>query len=166
MIHLGGETLFASRIRRRRKRTANVAAHNSRSRRTQLSQRPNHIVHRESTAFPIRDRLFRAQTIKIDRDVDIRSRQLTGEPRETLAPIRAQDRPAPGLIGDGTVVRPGMHFESSLAFRAPVAEELARPPALEVSATPHADFFTAGNSSARLTQPPQPHLGGRMSQSG
>src|SRR2546421_9619609 len=58
-----------------------------------------------------------------------------------LVPIRAQDRAAPGLIGDGTVVRPRMHFEPSIAFGAAIAEELTWPPALEVSATPHADFF-------------------------
>ena len=55
-----------------------------------------------------------------------------------IAPIATQDRSPPLPIFRRTIVGPGMYFESPVAFRAPIAKNLMRPPALEVAATPHA----------------------------
>ena len=166
VIHFRGETLFAPRIDRRRKRAADIAAHDLRARRAQLRQRPGDIFHREPAVLPVGDRVLRSKTIEIDRDVKIRSSQRARELRETFAPLRREDRSRSSLSGGRPAIRPTINLQPSLPFRAPIAEESPRPPALEVPAAPHAHFFTCGSSSARFTQPPQHQRGGRTSQSG
>ena len=47
----------------------------------------------------------------------------------------------PGSSRGRPAICPRMEFEPSLPFRPAIAEKSARPPALEISAAPHAYFF-------------------------
>ena len=155
MIQSGGETLFPPRILRRRESAAQIARDDLRGV-TQFAQRPFEIVQTETAAFPICDRIFRAQTIQIDRDINCVAAQFLDECEKTPLPILPHNRTTPFARTSTPIVRPRMQFQSAFAFRAPISENSARPPALEISAAPHARFI----------QPPHPHFGGRMSQSG
>lgn len=57
-----------------------------------FSERPLKIGHCEATAFPVRDRLFSAQAIEIDRDINIFARETVYKVFEMVAPVIAQDR--------------------------------------------------------------------------
>ena len=63
----------------------------------QFSKRPLKIGHREATALPVRHRLFDAQAIEIDRDVDIFVGETFRKFFKTLAPILAQNC-APSVV--------------------------------------------------------------------
>ena len=103
-----------------------------------MRQRPGHIFQREPPALPVRDRVFGAQAIEIDRDIHIRFPEFDDEAREMLTPVRAQNRAAPILIRHRAIVRPRMDFEPPFPFRAPIPKKLAGPPAFKVAATPDA----------------------------
>ena len=102
-----------------------------------LSKRPLKIGDREATALPVRHRLFDAQAIEIDRDVDIFAGETFRKFFKTLAPIIAQNCALPLSIFHRPIVCPRMHFKNSGAFGATIAENLVRPPAFEIAATPN-----------------------------
>src|SRR5438067_7096023 len=141
MVHSRGETLLRSGVDGRGKCGAHTASPDPRPRGAQLGQRPGHILEREPPTLPVRDSVLGAQAIEIDRDIHIRLSQFAGESREVLPPVRAQDRAAPILIRSRTIVRPWTNVEPAFPFRAPVPENLMRPPALEIAAAPDADFL-------------------------
>ena len=102
-----------------------------------FSKRPLKIGDREAAALPVRHRLFDAQAIEIDRDVDIFAGETFRKFFKTLAPIITQDRALPLSIFQRPIVCPRMHFKNSGAFRATIAENLVRPPTFEIAATPN-----------------------------
>ncbi len=137
MIEFCCKALFATRVMWRRIRTANVATDDP-TRLPQFCQCPLKIDNREATALPIRYRLFHAQTIEIDCDVNIFPGQIIYKLLKALAPIVAKNRARPLPVFLRTIVCPGMHFEPAGAFGAPVPENLMWPPAFKVTATPNA----------------------------
>ena len=143
MIHPGGEPLFCARVFRRGKRPADIAANDFRFR-PQLRQRPRHVVNGKAAALPIRDRVVRAQAIQIDGDVQVRSSQGVRELGELCPPICTHYSSAPILVRRRPVVRPGMNFQFTASFGPPVSEELSRPPAFEIPATPDANLLDEG----------------------
>ncbi len=136
MIEFCCKALFATRVMWRRIRTANVATDDP-TRLPQFCQCPLKIDNREATALPIRYRLFHAQTIEIDCDVNIFPGQIIYKLLKALAPIVAKNRARPLPVFLRTIVCPGMHFEPAGAFGAPVPENLMWPPAFKVTATPN-----------------------------
>ena len=56
-----------------------------------------------------------------------------------------QNRAAPILIGWRSTVRPRMNLKFPRAFRSPVSEQISRPPAFEIPATPDAGLLQAFN---------------------
>jgi hypothetical protein len=141
MVHCRGETLLAARVSRRRKRPADVPAHDARAASAQLRQRPNHVIEREPAALPVCDGFPGPNAIEIDGDVDWRSAQRLDELGEFCAPVRSKDRSAPVLLRNRPVVRPWMDLEFATSLRAPVPKELPRPPAFEIPATPDTDLL-------------------------
>ena len=104
-----------------------------------VSQSPGKIDNRKPAALPIRDRFFRAQTIEIDRDVNIGAAKIARELFEMFPPILAQNRSAPLSIFHRPLIGPGMNFQTAGAFRAAISKKLSRPPALKIAAAPNAD---------------------------
>jgi hypothetical protein len=141
VIHIRGETLLAPRIPRRGKGPADIAAKNLRARGAQLRQRPLDVCQGEAAALPIGHGVLRPQTIKVDRDIEIRPVQRADELLETLPPVSTEDHSGSSSIGGRPAIRPGVDLQSSGPFRATIAEQPARPPALEIPAAPHAHFF-------------------------
>ena len=137
MIEFRGETLFAPRIFRRRIRAANIATYDPAGF-AQLSERPLKIDNREPATLPICHRLFDAQAIKIDGDVDIFVSEAFGKLLKTLAPIFAKDGAFSLPIFRWPIVCPRMHFKNTGAFRAAIAKNLVRPPAFKIPAAPNA----------------------------
>ncbi len=78
VIHFRSETLFPAGISWLGKRTADVARDNAAGI-VQLSQRPLKIGNREAAAFPICYCLGRAQTVEIDRDINLGSAKIVHE---------------------------------------------------------------------------------------
>lgn len=138
MIHLGGEPLFSARVDRLRKRAANIAGHDA-AVLAKFPQGPHKIDNCKPAVLPIGRRVFRAKTIEIDRDVNVRSLEISNEVREMRPPVLSQDRATSLAIFDRAIVGPGMDFEIAGTFGAPVSKKLIRPPTLKISATPHAD---------------------------
>src|SRR5205814_5310550 len=97
------------------------------------------VGHGESSALPIRHRIFDAKTIEIDCDVDIRATKISCKLLELIAPGFPQDRSATLSIFHRPIVGPGMNFESSAALSAAISKNIVRPPAFKVSATPDRD---------------------------
>src|SRR5262249_19664297 len=91
----------------------------------------------DPSAFPVSHRLLQPQTIDIDCDVDVLAGEAFRKFFKTLAPIVSKNGASTLLIFHGPIVCPRMHFKSSGAFRAPVAENLVWPPAFEIAATPN-----------------------------
>ena len=143
VVHFRGELLGGPRILRHRKRATDVGADDPRVA-PQFNQRPYDIVERETPAFPVRNRVGLPQAIEVDRDVNIRRRQLAGEAGKFVAPVRQQDRASSQLMCLRSAVSPGMNFQPALAFRAAVPKKLARPPAFEIAATPNARLDQSG----------------------
>jgi hypothetical protein len=144
VVYPGSKTLFPPRIFWRGKRAANIAGCDSRVCGVQLRQRPCQILNGEFSVLPICDRFFGSEAIEIDRHIHIRASQSTHEFRETLPPVRAQDRAAPILLRRRTIVRPRMNLEPPSALGPPVSEKLPRPPAFEIPAAPDAHFLHMG----------------------
>lgn len=140
MIHFGSEPLLGPRVFGRGKRAADIAANDFRFR-SQFRQRPRHVVESEPAALPIRDRVVGPQTIEIDRDIQVRSSEGLRELGEFRPPIPAHNSSAPILIRRRPLVRPRMNLQLAGSLCAPIAEELPRPPALEISATPDTGFL-------------------------
>ena len=137
MIEFCSEALFETRIRWQRISSTNVASNNLRGP-AQFSECPFKICNREATCFPIRHRLARMQTVKIDCDVNVFSVGGFQELVETLAPIIAQDRTPALSIFRRPIVCPGMDVQDTCTFCSTIAENLLRPPAFEITATPNA----------------------------
>lgn len=140
MIEFGREALFEARVLGRGIGSTNIASNNL-SGPAQSSERPLKICNREAAGFPIRHCLARVETVKIDGNVNVFSAGRFQKLLKVLAPIIAQDRAPALLIFRGTIVCPGMDFQSACTFGPTIAENLVRPPALEVSATP--DTYSA-----------------------
>src|SRR6476661_8008153 len=139
MVHFRSEALFPSGILWRRPGAANIAGYDL-AVGAQFGHRPDDVIESESTTFPIRDRVFPAQAIQIDGDVDIRAGQFPRELREALPPVPAENCAAPLLVGHRAIIRPGMNLEPAFAFGATIPEDLPGPPALEITATPDDNF--------------------------
>src|SRR5207247_8322237 len=122
---------FATRVMWRRIRTANVATDDP-TRLPQFCQCPLKIDNSEATALPIGYRLFHAQTIEIDCDVNIFPGQIIYKLLKALAPIVAKDRARPLPVFLRTIVCPGMHFDPAGAFAGPLLEHSSCPPALNL----------------------------------
>ena len=80
--------------------------------------------------------MFDAQTIEIDRDVDIFAGEKFRKFFKTVAPIITQNRALPRSIFQWPIVCPRMDFKSSGAFRATITKKLVRPPTFEIAAAP------------------------------
>src|SRR6266542_3743897 len=93
MVEFCGETLFETRVTWRRIGATNIASNNLR-RLAQFLQRPLTICNREAPRLPIRHRLARIETIKIDCDVNIFPACCLQKLLKVLAPIIAQYRAA------------------------------------------------------------------------
>lgn len=137
MVHFRSEFLFPARVMRWGIRAAYVSPNDARKF-AYFSNRPLKIGHCEPTAFPVRDRLFNAQAIEIDRDINIFAREAIYKVFEMVAPVIAQDRAFPLSIFQWPVVCPRMHFKISSAFGATIAENLVREPTFEIAAAPNA----------------------------
>jgi len=61
-----------------------------------------------------------------------------------LAPIVAKNRASPLSIFRRAIISPRMHSQDPGALRAAVPENLVRPPALKISATPNRHVFNVG----------------------
>src|SRR5262249_30395201 len=109
-------------------------APNDNARFAQFSKRPLEIGDREATALPVGHRLFDAQAIEINCDVDIFAGEMFRKFSKTLAPTITQDRALPLSIFRGAIVCPRMDFKNSGAFGATIAKKLVRPPTFEISA--------------------------------
>jgi len=88
MVPLGSEALFPARVLRWRKRAANVASNDS-AVFAQFPERPFEIGNFEPATFPICHRLLRAQTIEIDRDINVLAAEIRSECFEIISPILA-----------------------------------------------------------------------------
>ena len=102
---------------RRRIRAANVAT-SDRSKFAKLSERPIKIGHREATTLPVRHRLFHAEAVEIDRNVDIFAGETFRKFFKTLAPTITQNRALTLSIFQRPIVCPRMDFKISGAFGA------------------------------------------------
>src|SRR4030095_10299412 len=100
---------------RRRIRAANVASSNT-GRFAQFSKRPRKIGDPEEAALPVRHRLFHAETVEIDRDVDIFTGKAFRKFFKALAPIFTQDCAPPMSLFQWPIVRPRVDFKNSGTF--------------------------------------------------
>src|SRR4030095_915379 len=114
---------------------ADVSTENT-GRFAQFSKRPLEIGQREASALPVRHRLFQAQAIEVDRDVDGFGGETLRKFFKTTAPVITQDRALPLPIFQWAIVCPRMNFKNSCAFRTTVAEDLIRPPTFKIVAAP------------------------------
>lgn len=105
---------------------------------TKFFQRPDKIDNSESAILPIRDRLIGAQSVHIDRDVNVVPGDLPNESLIMLAPIAAQNCAAPMSILRAAIIGPRMHLELAFYFGATISQKLTRPPAFEIAAAPDA----------------------------
>src|SRR2546428_9219389 len=137
MIEFRSETLFPTRILRRRVGATNIASNNLRGL-AQLPERPFKISNGEAASFPIRHCIAPIETVKIDRDVNVFSAGRFQKLVKVLAPIVTKDGAATAPIFQWPIVCPRMDLKNACAFGATVAENLVRPPAFEVAATPNA----------------------------
>ena len=110
VIHFRGKTLFPARVNGMRPCPANVAPDNAISL-PEASDRPDDLFEGEPATFPVRDRVLRAQAIKVNRHVHFRSVELLGKTLEFLPPIQPHNCAAPGALLEAAIVRPGMHFQ-------------------------------------------------------
>jgi len=136
MVHFRGKSLLPARIDRLGKRSTNIARQDLRDR-AQFSQCPEEICYRKLPAFPICDRFFAAKTIKIDRHINIGATKIADKAFEVFAPVIPQNRASSLSILRRPIVCPWMYFKNARTFSATVTENLVRPPALEISATPN-----------------------------
>ena len=88
MIHFRRETLFASRVMRRRPRAANIAGDDAAVIVEQVNG-PTHVFDRKTPTFPVGHRFFRPQAIEIDRHVDLRVADPPNELLELIPPVAA-----------------------------------------------------------------------------
>src|SRR5205814_1473165 len=93
----------------------------------------------KAATLPVCHRLFRAKTIEIDRDINASSSKGFNKFVKVPAPVIPQNGAATFSIFCRTLVRPGMHFENACSLRAAISENLVRPPALKIPATPNGD---------------------------
>src|SRR4029077_10244323 len=117
-------------------RAADVTSNNT-GKFAQFSKRPLKIGDREAATLPIGHRLFDAQAIEIDCDVDIFAGETFRKFFKTLAPILAQDRALPLSIFQWPIICPRMDFKNSGVFGATMPENLVRPPTFEIGAAPN-----------------------------
>src|ERR1041385_7514143 len=140
MVYLRGEPLFRARIFRWGKGAADIARDDLRFR-PQFRQRPRNVLHREAAALPIRHCVFRPQAIEVDRDINVGAGESLGELCKPCAPVRGDDCALSILFRSRPPVGPRKTFQSPASSRPPISEELSRPPALEISTAPNADFL-------------------------
>ena len=140
MVHCRSKFLFPARVLRLGISTTNIAGDDARSF-AEFLQCPDKIDNVEAAAFPIRHRLFAAKTIKIDRNVNTGVTKIVDRGFEMFAPVTPQNRASSLSIFRRPIVCPGMHFKNARAFSATIAENLVRPPAFEITATPNCDVL-------------------------
>jgi hypothetical protein len=140
MVHFRGKSLLPARIDRLGKGSTNIGRHDLRDR-AQFSQRPKKICYRKPAAFPICDRFFAAKTIKINRHINIAATKIADKGFEMFAPVISQNRASSLSIFRRPIVCPWMYFKNARTFSATVAENLVRPPAFEIAATPNRDVL-------------------------
>lgn len=139
MVPIRGELLFPTRVFRYRICAANIAGHDPRAG-AKNSKRPLQILDGKPPVLPIGSRVFCAQTIQIDRDVNIGGTQIGRELFEFASPGLLQNRARTFLVLDRTIIGPGMDFESAAALPAAIGENIVRPPAFEIPAPPNRDM--------------------------
>src|SRR5580700_10958378 len=103
----------------------------------QFSKRPFKIGDSKVPVLPICESVIRSETIKIDRDVNIRAADFFRELLELFSPAFAQDRAGTLSIFHRTIIGPGMNFQVAVALSAAVGENVVGPPAFKISATPY-----------------------------
>jgi len=142
MVHFRGEFLCPTRVLRIGISTTNIAGDDARSF-AEFFQCPDKIDNVEAAAFPVRHGFFGTNAIEVDRNVEICSIEIRGKVFEFPSPIFTQNCAATLSIFHRPIVRPRVHFKFARAFRATVAENLVRPPAFEIAATPntHAPYM-------------------------
>ncbi len=140
MIPFGCEALLPARILRRRKRAANVATDDS-AVFTQSPERPFKVCNCEPPILPICHCIIRAQTIEVDRHVNISVTDIRNEQVEMFPPIVLQDRTATLSVFHRVIIRPRMNFKPACVFTGAIGKNVMRPPALEISAAPDRDVL-------------------------
>ena len=140
MVHFRSEFLFPARVLRFGISTTNIASDDARSF-AEFFQCPDKIDNVEAAAFPVRHGFFCTNAIEVDRNVEICSIEIRGKVFEFPSPIFTQNCAATLSIFYRPIVRPRVHFKFARAFRATVAENLVRPPAFEIAATPNTNAF-------------------------
>src|SRR2546430_6330576 len=103
-----------------------------------LPERPLKLDNREPAALPICHCLFDPKAIEVDCDVNIFAPDGFQKLLKTVTPIFAKNGALALSIFHGTIVCPGMDFQSACVFGVTVAEDLVRPPAFKIPATPNA----------------------------
>ena len=137
MVYFRSEFLFPARVLRFGISTTNIAGDDVRSF-AQFFQCPHKIANVEPAAFPIGHGFSCANTIEVDRNVELCSAETGGKVLEFPSPIFTQNCAATLSIFHRPIIRPRVHFKFAGAFRTTVAENLARPPTFEIAAPPHA----------------------------
>ena len=103
----------------------------------QFSKRPFKIGDTELPVLPVCESVIRSETIKIDRDINIRAADFFRELLELFSPAFAQDRAGTLSIFHRTIIGPGMNFQFTVALSAAVGENVVGPPTLKTSAAPN-----------------------------
>ena len=137
MVYFRSEFLFPARVLRFGISTTNIAGDDVRSF-AQFFQCPHKIANVEPAAFPIGHGFSCANTIEVDRNVELCSAETGGKVLEFPSPIFTQNCAATLSIFYRSIIRPRVHFKFARAFRAAIAENLVRPPAFKIAATPDA----------------------------
>src|SRR5438034_10099504 len=166
MIEFRREALFPTRVCRRRVRPTNVAP-NDLGGFSQSSQCPLKIGNGETATLPVRHGLFSAEAIQIDSHIQSRSFEVFQKLLKVFAPILTEHRALALSIFRRPIVCPRMHFKNARPFSATVTENLVRPPALEITATPntrapHVREFQCATDPATTSPFRQPHIPIRM----
>lgn len=140
MVPVRSELLRPAHVLRRGICAANITANGSRLR-SQVRKRPLQIGNAESSVLPVCHRVFIAKTIEIDRHVNIRPAEVRDKLFEQGAPVFLEDRAGTLSILRWAIVGPRMNFEPPAALRAAIGEDIVRPPAFKISATPDRNMF-------------------------
>lgn len=105
----------------------------------QLAERPHHVVHGESTAFPVCHRFVISETVHVDRDINVFVADPVNELLKQGAPVVGQNCAAPPPLFGSPFIGPRVNAELSGAFGPAVAKDLPRPPTFEIPAAPDVD---------------------------
>ena len=140
MVPVRSELLRPTRVLRRGIRAANITANDLRLS-AQLRKRPLQIGNAKFAILPIRLRFFIAETIEIDRHVNIRATEISDKLFKQVAPVFLQNRAGMCSIFRRAIVSPRMNFEPAAALCTAIRENVMGPPAFKISAAPNRNML-------------------------